>query len=187
MTEPCPVYLLSPEGPDAPLCALVPGREIVHLTRADELGGRAPGLLLLPPELSPDQVVAALAHAAASSDEAHWMAVLVERPSGESPARAVPISIGWPASGGELLRWASGDRGADVLELRHVLDRIGRSRHDINNPLTSAMAETQLALMDATDPVVRAGLETIEEQLRRIRDLVADLRAFRPPAEARGR
>jgi signal transduction histidine kinase len=68
-----------------------------------------------------------------------------------------------------------------VLELRHVLARVARGRHDLNNPLTSAMAETQLALMDAKDPEIRAGLETIEEQLRRMRDLIASLRSIRTP------
>ena len=43
------------------------------------------------------------------------------------------------------------------------------------------MAKAQLALLDARDPGPRSGLETVEEQLRRIRDLVGTLRAFRPP------
>jgi signal transduction histidine kinase len=179
------VYALSPETPDAFLRDLVPGRELVHLSRADELRGRPPGLLLLPVELPPDQVVAALTYAAASPAEAPWLPVLVERASGGGPGRAIPISLGWSTSAEELSRWAAGEEDPKVLELRHVLARVARARHDLNNPLTSAMAETQLALLDATEPAVRSGLETIEEQLRRIRDLVAGLRVFRPPAEGR--
>ena len=79
------------------------------------------------------------------------------------------------------MRWVDGSLEAHVFELRHVLAQVARSRHDINNPLTSAMAETQMALMDAHDPALREGLETVEEQLRRIRDLVGALRNLRAP------
>ena len=54
-----------------------------------------------------------------------------------------------------------------------------RARHDINNPLTAATAETQLLLMDVEDGEVRTALEAIEEQLRRIRDLTAGLTRVR--------
>lgn len=63
-----------------------------------------------------------------------------------------------------------------------MLTRVARARHDLNNPLTSAMAEAQLALMEAQDPAIREGLEVIEEQLRRIRDLIAALKAVRAPS-----
>lgn len=69
------------------------------------------------------------------------------------------------------------------LELCQVLSFVARARHDINNPLTSALAETQLLLLDAEDPEIRSGLETVEEQLRRIRDLVARLQALPRPAK----
>lgn len=182
---PRPVYLLSPAAPDAVLRALVPEREIVHLVHSGELSGREAGLLLLPPELAPAQMVDALVRAAAAPAEASWLPVLVERSLDGGAARCLPLSLGWVTPPEELARWVGGDRDAKVLELRHALAQVARGRHDINNPLTSAMAETQLALMDATEPVVRSGLETIMEQLRRIRDLVAGLRSLRPPSEAR--
>ena len=184
MTEQRPVYALTPESPDDSLRDLVPGRELTHLTTADELRGRAPGVLLLPIELPPDQLVAALNHVAAAPTEGPWLLLMVERFSDGARSRALPISVGWSTPAEQLARWAAGDPDAEVLELRHVLARVARARHDINNPLTSAMAETQLALMDATDPAICASLETIEEQLRRIRDLVASLRSLRPPSAA---
>ena len=95
--------------------------------------------------------------------------------------RARPVSVGWPALPTELGRWVEGADDAEVLELRHVLTRVARERHDLNNLLTSAMAETQLALMDTRQPEVRQGLEMVEEQLRRIRDLMAALQTLRPP------
>jgi hypothetical protein len=93
-----------------------------------------------------------------------------------------PVSLGWPTGFDEILRWADGAADTTVLELRHVLTRVARARHDVNNPLTSAMAEAQLALLDVEQPGIREGLLVIEEQLRRIRDLVAALRVLRPPS-----
>ena len=177
-----PVYLLSPSGADALVSGLLPGQKMIVVAEVEELRDRTPGLLLLPIDvLPPEQVVAALAHAAAGSVETPWMPVFVERSSDGGEPRMMPVSLGWPTAAAELERWAGGAADAEVLELRHVLTRVARGRHDLNNPLTSAMAETQLALMDTSDPSLRAGLETIEEQLRRIRDLVAGLRVLRPP------
>jgi len=76
---------------------------------------------------------------------------------------------------------ANGD-GEDrplILEFRRILDRISRARHDLNNPLTSALAETQLLLMDVTDPESREALETVQRQLRRMRDMIQELRPLR--------
>jgi signal transduction histidine kinase len=67
-----------------------------------------------------------------------------------------------------------------LLELHRVLLEISRARHDINNPLTSALAETQILLLDVPPGEVRDGLETVQTQLRRIRDLVAATRHLRP-------
>ena len=170
----------APDGPGPLPEGLVPGREIHVLRGAAELREQRPGLLILPADrLSAETVLEALEAVAAIAGDG-WLPLLVEQ--GEAgDVRARPVSLGWPVSPSELSRWAEGADDADVLELRYVLKRVARGRHDLNNPLTSAMAETQLALMDATDPELRAGLEMIEEQLRRIRDLVAALRALSPP------
>jgi signal transduction histidine kinase len=70
---------------------------------------------------------------------------------------------------------ASDEEEPVLLDLRRTLSRISRARHDINNPLTSGLAEAQLALMDVRDPAVKEALETIEAQFRRIRDLVGGI------------
>ena len=159
MPETRPVYLLSPVGADALLSGLVPDREVIVLARAGELQDRTPGLLLLPIELLPaDQVLAALAITAAALSESPWMPVFVER-SADGKLNTRPVSLGWPTPLVEVARWAAGADGAEVLELRHVLALLARARHDINNFLTAAMAETQLALMDVVDPGLRVGLE----------------------------
>jgi signal transduction histidine kinase len=181
MTDSKPVYVLAPRGVAAVPSGLVPGHDPIPLAHPDELRGRAPGVLLLPlAELPADQLLAALGTAADASSEAPWLIVLVDAdPKGG--VRARPVSLGWPAAPAELARWAEGEPAAAVFDLRHVLARVARSRHDLNNPLTSAMAETQLALMDSTEPPVRESLETIGQQLKRMRDMIAGLKAIRPP------
>ena len=180
-----PVYLLSHVGADSLLSGLVPEREVMVLARASDMKDRTPGLLLLPIDLLPaDQVLAALAIAGSAPSEGPWMPVILERSADGEPCMRL-VSLGWPTPLAELARWAAGADGAEVLELRHVLALLGRARHDLNNFLTVAMAETQLALMDVVDPGLRAGFESVEEQLRRIRDLVVEMGALRPPAEER--
>jgi signal transduction histidine kinase len=153
----------------------------VRVEHASALSDLAPGLLLLPLQtIDGDELLAALHVVAAGPPESGWLPVMVVGGAGRAPM-LLPVSLGWATTPAELQRWVEGAEDAQVLELRHVLTRVARARHDLNNPLTSAMAETQLALLDARDPGLRSGLEAVEEQLRRIRDLVATLRAFRPP------
>jgi len=157
MSDPRPVYLLSPEGDDSFLSGLVPDREVIALARAGEMEDQAPGLLLLPIELLPaDQVLAALAIAGAAPSASPWMPVFVERAADGQPIMR-PVSLGWPTPLAEVAGWAAGADGAEVLEVRHVLALLTRARHDLNNFLTAAMAETQLALMDELDPGLRGG------------------------------
>jgi signal transduction histidine kinase len=177
-----PIYLLAPGGTDPGLDGLIPGWEPVRVEDAGALRDLPPGLLLLPvAKGGAEQVLEALAVAAQGPSDAGWLPVLVEAGPEGGPARLLPVSIGWASAPSELARWLGGAEDAQVLELRLVLNRVARGRHDVNNPLTSAMAETQLALMDVQEPAIRHGLETVEEQLRRIRDLIAGLRALRPP------
>ena len=52
----------------------------------------------------------------------------------------------------------------------------------MNNPLTAAVAEVQILLMDAAEnPEAQEGLLVVQEQLRRIRDLVAATGHLRLP------
>lgn len=94
-----------------------------------------------------------------------------------------PLSPGYEEPLGRLLaRWNPEESGAgSLLELRDALGHVRRVRHDINNPLTAALAEVQLLLMDAEEGEARESLEVIQEQLRRIRDRVQELAELRPP------
>jgi signal transduction histidine kinase len=174
-----PVYLLAPAAADVGRALPFADSDPVVLRDVDELAGLAPGILVLHPDLPAEQVLLAVRRVAHSGGA--WLPLLIQTAADGKAPWGVPLSLGWPSPPDELARWAEGAADAEVLELRHVLARVARARHDLNNPLTSAMAETQLALMDATDPELRAGLQTIEEQLRRMRDLIASLRGMRPP------
>jgi signal transduction histidine kinase len=74
-----------------------------------------------------------------------------------------------------------------ILDLHWILRVVARARHDLNNPLTSGLAEVQLLLMDEHPPEVRESLETIQEQFRRLRDMVAELTVLRVPRARKDR
>jgi signal transduction histidine kinase len=106
-----------------------------------------------------------------------WVPVLVEAADGELVGIPVAASYRWPVV--DISRICR--NGDGYLGFHQVIDRIRVARHDINNPLAAALAETQLLLMDASDPETRRALEAIQAQLRRIATLVGGL-AFAPPA-----
>lgn len=50
---------------------------------------------------------------------------------------------------------------------------LAATRHDLNNLLMAALAETQLLLLDQVTPETKQSYEFIQEQLRGMRDLIA--------------
>lgn len=103
-----------------------------------------------------------------------WTPVLAE-PGPDGP-RLRTLSVGYGHDASAAVDRAEDRDPAALLELRRAVAEISRARHDINNPLTSGMAEVQLLLMDAPPTgELRESLETIQAQLRRIRDMVAAL------------
>lgn len=146
---------------------------------ARELGAEAiPGLVLIVAEdLGAPELLDLLTRVARGRGE--WLPATLSRDEAGSPV-ARPVSLGYAHPLAETME-ANGD-GEDrplILEFRRILDRISRARHDLNNPLTSALAETQLLLMDVTDPESREALETVQRQLRRMRDMIQELRPLR--------
>lgn len=175
-----PVYVVGSHTPvrDRVVAAL-PGSPRVF----DDVEGFAggpdlePGVTyLLSPGLDGSGVLRAVEHMAEGRGE--WTPVRVREEDGTLVART--LSLGYPHPLEEVA--APGEEGGRqiLLELRRVLAEISRTRHDINNPLTSALAETQLLLMDIGEGEVRTSLETVLGQLRRIRDLVAGTTHLRP-------
>jgi signal transduction histidine kinase len=110
----------------------------------------------------------------------HWGVIHLDWAE-DGSVSALPLSVGYLQSLEDVLNATRPDSVAPVLELGVVLRHVARARHDINNPLTSALAETQLLLMDVEEGELRESLETIQRQIRRIRDLVANLSVLRPP------
>lgn len=92
-----------------------------------------------------------------------------------------PLSLGYPLPPSSLDRDEANGEAAEILQLRTVLTELRTARHDMNNPLTSALAETQLLLIDAEEGEDREALLQIQTQLRKIRDMVEDLGRLRPP------
>lgn len=113
---------------------------------------------------------------AARADQDGWLVgVLVEGSDQLRLLSSSPVS-----NAGELLGWAAENPDAPVpLDLRSLLKAFSIARHDLNNPLTSALAETQLALMDEPGGELQEALETVQRQLRRMRDQLRDLSPYR--------
>jgi len=135
-------------------------------------------LVLVGAGVSPEETLK-LVRAVAERDET-WVPLVLDAEGAEGDPVARTLSVGFPLVLDELLDRVD-EAEKPILELRTVLRYISRARHDINNPLTSGLAETQLLLMDVEEGEIRESLEVIQDQLRRIRDLVAALSVLKQP------
>lgn len=111
-----------------------------------------------------------------------WVVLIPEDGDGETFSLR-PVSSGFSLDPDEAAPLLAGEReDAMLFELHEVLRFVARIRHDINNPLTAGLAETQLLLMDLDDedPAGEA-LETIQRQLERIQALVKEMTRLRRP------
>lgn len=62
--------------------------------------------------------------------------------------------------------------------LAEVAELAARVRHEVNNPLTGLLGQSQLLLRENLNDSARRRVETIEQLAGRIRDTVAQLRAL---------
>lgn len=60
--------------------------------------------------------------------------------------------------------------------LEEIVELVARVRHEINNPLTGVLGQSQLLLREDLNEKARKRAETIEDLATRIRDIVAQLR-----------
>lgn len=69
----------------------------------------------------------------------------------------------------------------DAERLRQIVAAVSHARHELNNPLTSILAEAQLLLMDASTLSEDAlkSVKAIHEMAARIRDVVRSLQSLR--------
>ena len=65
--------------------------------------------------------------------------------------------------------------------LTEIADLVAHVRHEINNPLTGVIGQSQLLLREELSATARRRVETIEQLAGRIRDTVAELREVQRP------
>lgn len=188
MPDPTPRYLVAPEGVDiatlrSQLEALGPlrvvsGPEELLGTEGSE-GAADPGWIFVPAEWAVGRLHRLLIQLADQSGA--WSPLLVAT-DGERVS-VLPISPGYREEWNSALeRMAAAGTPAALLSFRRCLEELSRIRHDINNPLTAALAETQLMLMESDlEEDRKESLEVVEAQLRRIAALVAELTTLRAP------
>ena len=182
MPDSIPIFIVAPSSParDELIGAAAPA-EVLPFDSVDSFlrEERTPGVLLIGPSLPPEETMRLLAWVA--EDDAEWVPVHVKASVSEAAGFLLrPLSIGYPVDVEEVVGAASDPEGAGpLLELRWILRLVAKARHDINNPLTAGLAETQLILMDDPKGDLLESLEVIENQFRRIKDLVAGLARLR--------
>jgi hypothetical protein len=174
MTNSRPRFLIGVPGPerdqiqsrlgDPPLRIFDSVDEFVNAPEREP--GRA---YLLASGLDAPSILEAVSDMAVGRGE--WTPILCRREEGKWVART--LSLGYPHTLEELVDEASAKDRSVLLELRSTLAEISRARHDANNPLTSALAEVQLLLMDDLGGETASALQVVLDQLHRIRDLVA--------------
>lgn len=186
MTEPPTVHVVAPTGPfrsralqalgAAARASESAAQLLASLEGSEEREG---GIVVLAPDLPASQG----GQLARRLERAEGSWTLLQAEAGnEGELRARPLSLGPAESLEHLLeRIRDPDPERPLLELDGLLARLARARHDVNNPLTVAMAEVQLLLMDEVSPEIRESLEIVQGQLRRIQALVARLRALKRP------
>lgn len=89
-----------------------------------------------------------------------------------------------PGPGGESAQSEEALRRALALyeaRLSEFAELAARVRHEINNPLTGLIGQTQLLLRDELSDTARRRVTTIEQLANRIRDTVAELRSVQLP------
>jgi hypothetical protein len=89
--------------------------------------------------------------------------------------RAFPVAPAPQCAPEDLARFSRNGEGGLVLAVDDVIDRVRAARHEINNPLAAAFVEIQLLLMDAADDETRRAVGVVQDQLRKIKSLVAGL------------
>ena len=61
-------------------------------------------------------------------------------------------------------------------QLVDIAELVARVRHELNNPLTGVLGQSQLLLREELNDKARKRAQTIEELAKRMRDVVAQLR-----------
>ena len=132
-------------------------------------------VLLLADNLSAGECLHVLERLALGFGE--WTPCLVRHVMGEVTVR--PVSMGWIETVDDVIRCRDGN-DERLLELRRLVTRMAHARHDINDAITSGLAETELLLMDSAESNAADALGAVVKQFHRIRDMVSVTTAVRP-------
>ena len=176
------IVLVAPPGPNRDQLLSYPSGAGIQLLDSVgeflEMEREGEGIILLGPGLPAEEILGLVEREA--DQDLPWASILVREASGEFHLR--PLSMGHVMTPARVSEIAADPGGqGPVLELHSVLRVVAKARHDLNNPLTSGLAEAQLLLMDEHPEEVQESLETIQEQFRRLRDMVADMSRLRVP------
>lgn len=169
-----PVYFVSPHAPRREALASSLGESVTVVSSLEALGeleAGPPGVILLDRDDADDGRILDLVYRIAR-DLPEWRVAVLE---GEGSTTLRSLSLGPMLSIGEVAALAENPEASrDTLAgMRFVLDEVAHARHRLNNQLTSALAETQLLLMDVTDDEARESYEIIHRQLCGMRDVIA--------------
>ena len=178
-----PIYVIAPEASRVRARARTLGGTVEAFDSLEAWGGpgeREPGVVLVDGEAADTESLLRLA-AEMPEHEGSWTLGVVGGPEGGSVRS---LAFGPTSELEDVARLAEDPHeGRDVLiDLQRTLAEIARVRHDVNNPLTAALAEVQLLLFDVEDEESRESLNITQTQLRRIRDLMASTSHLRPRA-----
>jgi signal transduction histidine kinase len=206
---PLPLYLVGPFTDGGALHLDAEGfgsRTVTRVPEADAFpdSGSTPGWVILSPDLPAPVVIRLLRRMGRTPGPWSPLLLLGNPEKAEDPGdpedpgnmrvpgnpetgeaagelRLLPLSPGTSVTVETLQdRLREEDSRASLLSLRLLVAELARIRHDVNNPLTAALAEVQLLLMDQPgDSEEAESLRVVEAQLKRIRDLVAKLSAYR--------
>lgn len=178
---PVPIYVIAHQESTVRPRAAALGAEVELFESLEQWSPwheREPGLVLVDAEGAHEPDLFRLAADFADHPDS-WIIGVVD---GDAASTVRSLSFGPATTLDEMPRLAADPNEArDVLiDLRRALVEIARVRHDVNNPLTAALAEVQLLLFDVQDEESRESLTITQNQLRRIRDMMASTTHLRP-------
>ena len=168
---PLPIYfIVSPTATIGPYDQGLSAERFESVEALTALDDLEPGVVLVHRGSVDDTDLITIAERVAGAG-AGWILAVVD--GDEDPVMRT-LGFGLPNTPGDVAALAASPEDAKgvLMELKGVLAEVARVRHDLNNPLTSALAEVQLLLLV---------LEVIQSQLRRMRDLIASTTHLRPP------
>jgi signal transduction histidine kinase len=180
---PLPIYFVAQPGARVDTLSAPELGDVVHrLASAEDLGvlgDLEPGIVLVDRDSVDEAQLLRLTGLVAAAG-APWLLAVIE---GQDDPTVRTLGFGLPNSSEEVASFSreAADNPGVLMDLQRALVEVAKVRHDLNNPLTAALAEVQLLLFDATDEELRESLEVIQSQLRRMRDLVTSTSHLRPP------